>query len=51
MKRLVFAVISGAMGSLIGLLFALLTGHNSAIIICGIAGAALAFLVRPGKEV
>ena len=48
MKRIVFAVVNGSMGALIGLLVALLSGWNAAIILCAGAGAALSLLVRPG---
>lgn len=50
MKRLMFAVISGAMGALVGVLMMLVSGRASAIVICAIAGAAASLLVR-GKEV
>ena len=46
MKRLVFAVVSGSMGALVGLLVAFLSGSSYAVVACAIAGAALSLLVR-----
>lgn len=46
MKRIVFAVISGAMGALVGLLVALLSGSNAAIAVCAVLGALASLLVR-----
>jgi hypothetical protein len=46
MKRVVFAVVSGAMGAMVGLLLALLSGRTYAIIACAVVGAALSLLVR-----
>jgi len=48
MKRVLFAIVSGAMGALIGLLVALLSGWNSAIIVCAVLGALATLAVRPG---
>ncbi len=48
MKRVIFAIVTGAMGALVGLLLALLSGRNSAIIVCAIIGAMLSLLVRRG---
>jgi len=48
MKRVLFAIVSGAMGSLVGLLVALLSGRNSAIVVCAVIGALLSLLVRRG---
>ncbi len=47
MKRLVFALVSGAMGALVGALAASLTGRSAAIWICAAIGAALSLAVRP----
>jgi hypothetical protein len=46
MKRVFFAVVTGAMGALVGLLLALVSGRNSAIIVCAVIGAMLSLLVR-----
>ncbi len=46
MKRIMFVVVSGAMGALVGLLVALLSGRTVAVIICAVLGAAASFLVR-----
>jgi hypothetical protein len=48
MKRVLFAIVSGAMGALIGLLVALVSGWNSAIIVCAVIGALAPLAVRPG---
>jgi hypothetical protein len=48
MRRAIFAVVSGAMGALVGLLFVFLTGRTAAIFICAILGAAASFAVKPG---
>ena len=50
MKRIVFAVVSGAMGAMVGLLAALLSGRTTAILICAALGAAASLLVRPGTK-
>jgi len=47
MKRAIFAVVNGSMGALVGLLVALVSGWNAAIVACAILGAALSLLVRP----
>ena len=47
MKRIVFAVVSGSMGALVGLLVAMLSGRNFAIVICAVLGAAASLLVSP----
>ena len=49
MKRIVFAVVSGAMGAMVGLLVALVSGRNVAIVICAVLGAAASLLVKPGS--
>jgi hypothetical protein len=49
MKRIVFAVVNGAMGAMVGLLVALVTGRNIAIVVCAVLGAAISLLVRPGQ--
>ena len=46
MKRIVFAVVSGAMGAMVGLLVALLSGRTYVIIPCAAIGAALSLLVH-----
>ncbi len=50
MKRIVFAVVSGAMGAMVGLLAALVSGSNAAILVCAALGAAASLLVRPGPK-
>ena len=47
MRRIVFALVNGCMGALVGLLVALVTGKNAAIIVCAILGAIISLLVRP----
>ena len=49
MKRVIFALVSGSMGALVGLLAAFLSGQSVAIIICAVLGAALSLLVHPGS--
>jgi uncharacterized membrane protein YeaQ/YmgE (transglycosylase-associated protein family) len=46
-KRFLFAIVSGAAGALVGLLFAFLTGRTAAIIVCAILGAAVSLAIRP----
>ena len=46
MKGLVFAVVSAAIGALVGLLFTFLTGSVAAIFICAALGVAASFLVQ-----
>jgi hypothetical protein len=47
MRRIIFAIVNGCMGALVGLLVALVTGRNAAIIVCAILGAIVSLLVRP----
>jgi uncharacterized membrane protein YeaQ/YmgE (transglycosylase-associated protein family) len=47
MRRIIFAVVNGCMGALVGLLVAFVTGRNAAIIVCAIIGAIISLLVRP----
>jgi hypothetical protein len=48
MKRVLFAVVTGSMGALVGLLLAFVSGRTSAIVVCAIIGALLSLLVRRG---
>jgi hypothetical protein len=47
MRRITFAIVNGSMGALVGLLVALVSGQNVAIVICAILGAIVSLLVRP----
>jgi hypothetical protein len=47
MRRVVFAIVNGCMGALVGLLVALVSGRNAAIVVCAILGAVISLLVRP----
>jgi hypothetical protein len=47
MRRIIFAVVNGCMGALVGLGVALVTGKNAAIIVCAILGAIASLMVRP----
>ena len=46
MRKVIFAVVSGSMGAMVGLLVAFLSGRTYAIIPCAIVGAGLSLLVR-----
>jgi hypothetical protein len=47
MRRIIFAVVNGCMGALVGLLVAFVSGRNAAIVVCAILGALISLLVRP----
>jgi len=47
MKRIIFAVVNGCMGALVGLGVAFVTGKNAAIVVCAVLGAIASLLVRP----
>jgi hypothetical protein len=47
MRRIIFAIVNGCMGALVGLCVALITGKTAAIIVCAILGAIISLLVRP----
>ena len=46
MKGLIFAIVSGSLGALVGLLFTFLTGSIAAIFICAVLGVAASLLVQ-----
>ena len=47
MRRIIFAIVNGCMGALVGLAVAFVTGKNAAIIVCAILGALASLLISP----